>query len=575
MSLLTNRFVRRYWATAILTLILIASSLLKFNHLGHRQITYWDESFHTLAAHNLLKHPLKFTLIDQPWLPYDYKNWGGNHVWLHKPPFSMWAIALFFWAFGVNALALRLPSLLLSGGAVIWTYLIGKELSDRRAGLIAAFWAAFNPCTYQLVHGYLFSDHVDIALLFWVCASSYWLVRGLQTGRLRYHGLCGVAQGFGYLSKSYLGFLALGIWLAMWFLTRVRFLSQDEIHISYRHLLVQIAAILGMVTPWLTYAFIKYPREFIHENWHVLAHLNSDIESWGATWDRPLFDYMVAVVPVIYTGVLAATLLLAICIIRRRSWQDTFIVLWVVGVVVPHSLAQTKTPSATLIVMPALVLALAVVISRGFASREYAGFWLAAGAVLLTFPGGVSLIAGRDDFDDLTSAVPYLTTNQWILQRVFGILAIAGFFALLVWLLRRCSSHRFVHWGIVIVAICLMVPLGVRSYQESREVTETNRDDATLLTLGHVINEEFTQNACFFLDDAEGNHHELMFYSDRTVYWLGTRDLKADAAKTQASGGVPYLASRAERPEPIVLDHREVTGFRIYALAASPSSASE
>ena len=44
--------------------------------VGHSGITYWDEGFHAVVARNLTKHPLKFTLYDQPWLPYDYKGWG-------------------------------------------------------------------------------------------------------------------------------------------------------------------------------------------------------------------------------------------------------------------------------------------------------------------------------------------------------------------------------------------------------------------------------------------------------------------------------------------------------------------
>ena len=54
--------------------ILIASGVLVVRNVGHSGITYWDEGFHAVVARNLTKHPLKFTLYDQPWLPYDYKG---------------------------------------------------------------------------------------------------------------------------------------------------------------------------------------------------------------------------------------------------------------------------------------------------------------------------------------------------------------------------------------------------------------------------------------------------------------------------------------------------------------------
>ncbi len=565
--------LHRYWAGICLALILLTSSWLKLNHLGHRAITYWDESFHALTARNLLKHPLKFTLIDQPWLPYDYKSWSSNHIWLHKPPLSMWGIALSYALLGVNAFALRFPSVLLSGGAVIFTYLIGRELFDKRIGLIAAFWQAFNACSFRLIHGYLFSDHVDIALLFWVEASCYLLVRALLSGSSRTHISCGVAQGLAYLSKSYLGLLAFGISLAMWLLARLRRFPEQKHPVTFRHLLIQFAAILVTIAPWSIYALIKYPKEFIHENWYVLAHLNADIESWGATWDRPLFDYMVQIVPVIYTAVLASTVLLIYRVIRYRTWQEAFIVLWSIGVIVPHSVATTKTPSATLIVMPALVLALSVVIGRGLSNIRYASFWAAMGLVLPTFPGGRSNVAGRDDFDAIEAIAPYLMANLWIVWRVIGILG----FGMMIWfgmrLLTRRYRPRLCHSAIVLLAIALTVVPAVRSVQEAKRVTDINADDPTYLHLGQAIQRDFAENACFFLDgEPIGIHQRLMFWADRTVYMVGNRDLKANAATVKANGGVPYLISRDESEWPLVADYTVETGYRIYALTESQHS---
>jgi len=48
---------------------------------------------------------------------------------------------------GVNTLALRLPSAVLSTGAVWLTYRIGKESFGACAGLIAATLQAFTPTT--------------------------------------------------------------------------------------------------------------------------------------------------------------------------------------------------------------------------------------------------------------------------------------------------------------------------------------------------------------------------------------------------------------------------------------------
>src|SRR5437016_1135732 len=107
----------------LLALVLLGSFLLKLNHLDHLSLKALDESFHAVVARNLLKHPFTPTLIDRPVLPYDYRSWQANHVWLHKPIVPLWQIAASFALLGVSTLALRLPSAILATAASGLTYL--------------------------------------------------------------------------------------------------------------------------------------------------------------------------------------------------------------------------------------------------------------------------------------------------------------------------------------------------------------------------------------------------------------------------------------------------------------------
>ena len=179
----------------VLLCILVASAVVVLRNLGHSGITYWDEGFHAVVARNLTKHPLKFTLYDQPWLPYDYKGWGENHIWLHKPPVAMWTIWLSHLIFGINTFALRLPSAISLVVTTWLTFRIASNLFDKRAGLIAAFLQAFNPFLFESVHGYRYSDHIDIALLLWVQVSCWFLLRAIRTGKRRNYILSGVCDG--------------------------------------------------------------------------------------------------------------------------------------------------------------------------------------------------------------------------------------------------------------------------------------------------------------------------------------------------------------------------------------------
>ena len=55
----------------------------------------WDELVPTLVANAVLD--------------YDYRNWGSNHVWLHKPPLALWMQAASMRMFGVGEWPMRLP----------------------------------------------------------------------------------------------------------------------------------------------------------------------------------------------------------------------------------------------------------------------------------------------------------------------------------------------------------------------------------------------------------------------------------------------------------------------------------
>ena len=163
---------------------LFAVTLLRFRNLGHKPIKYWDELFHAIVARNLTKHFFMPTLYEKHYLPYDYMNWTNNHIWLHKPIIPLWQIAISYYILGINAFALRLPSAILSILSVFLTYMIGRELYDKKIGAVAAFLQAVNPLMMGLVHGYIFTDHINIAVIFWVEVSCYLMIKALNTLQL-------------------------------------------------------------------------------------------------------------------------------------------------------------------------------------------------------------------------------------------------------------------------------------------------------------------------------------------------------------------------------------------------------
>ena len=550
----------------ILCCILIASGALVLRNVGHSGITYWDEGFHAVVAQNLTKHPLKFTLYDQPWLPYDYKGWGENHIWLHKPPVAMWTIWLSHLIFGINTFALRLPSAISLVITTWLTFRIAADLFDKRTGLIAACLIGFNPFLFESVHGYRYSDHIDIALLLWVQVSCWFLLRAIRTGKRRHYILSGVTMGIAYLSKSYLALITFGIALVVWCVARGKQIyhkkrlsdnqTQNETiasKIRLRDIGVQLLAAIATVAPWVIYCLIYYRKEFLWEHKRVLDHLNTDVESWGASWDRPLFDYMPLFYPLFYAALVAAVLCLLVVMFRRWQLAELFVLAWGIGVVVPHTLAETKTPSATMIAVTPLLICLAAVISRAWQRRDwiYTAIWCAGMLAITIISGGRTLVKSRDQFDGLKKIAPFIETNFWIVEQLIGFGVLLAVFAGVYVLIQHQNSQRWIWLGLRTVALIIALFYAGRYVHAAYNVTERNYKVPLYKTSGQRLQREIPENACFFLDDERvGAHFDLMYYADRSTYQIynkhrkeGPRDFKSEAKKAREAGAIPYLFS--------------------------------
>jgi 4-amino-4-deoxy-L-arabinose transferase-like glycosyltransferase len=549
--------VAEKWGVALL---LVASLLLRLQNLGHDALTYWDESFHALAARNLLKHPLKPTLVDVPYLPYDFRSWGDNHVWLHKPILTLWQIALAYAALGVNTFALRLPSALLSAGAVLLTYLIGREVLDRRAAFLAASIQSLNPAIMSLVHGYLYSDHVDVALLFWTELGVYYVVRAMRTGRRRHAVLAGVAQGLAYLSKSYLAAIVTGVAVAAWVLPRVRLGRPEDARVRPAHLGVLLGATLLTVAPWTVYSMLRYPAEFAHEHAYVWKHLNTNIEEWGAPWDRLVFDYSIHLYGVFYTPALVAALALMPTACRQRHTGLWTVYAWGLGVLVPHVLSTTKTPSATVFGMPPFFLLLGMLVSEAWRGDRWAlGAWAGSMAMSLAQPAAIGGWGRGYPSPDGFGAV--MRQSLWVVWHVVGALAI-GVLALAASRFGRKRApvaartvKAMARWAAVAFATAGLCLLAVRTGQEAWKVVQRNQNEPTFSEIAAYARTVLPENAVLLFDferakENWGDHQLTMFRADRTCYRFEGAAWQDMGRTVLSRGGVPYVVShrRMELP---------------------------
>jgi 4-amino-4-deoxy-L-arabinose transferase-like glycosyltransferase len=525
--------------SALLVLILAASLVLQLQRLGEIELTVWDESFHAIVARNLLGHPLKPTLIEQPWLPYDYRDWHANHVWMHKPILPLWTIAASFSVLGVDRFALRLPSAILATACVLLTFLIGRRLVDARAAIVAAAVMATSPAMVALVRGRWFADHVDVSLLFWVELSVLFLLRAKESGRWSDVAICGFAQGCAYLSKSYLALIVTGLSVVAVVLDRpARFGPRKALGI--------LAVAVTTVAPWTIYAFVNYRQEFLFENaawWH---HLAGEWEDWGAPWQRVVFDYLPTLHHVFYVPLAAAALALAFPAIRERIFGLLFLLAWVVGVFVPHLIAPTKTPTATLIAMPPMVLLGGAIVSRALRGDLWSqAAW--AGAAVAAIVRPAVIVPPNRGYALESGLASIAAKNPWILWQ--ACIALAGT-VLLVAVgrflersesrARACMAFRT---ATVVIALLASAWLFARFGKAAlRQLVRS--EPSGYSELGDFARANLPPNAVLLVAGKGPYEHQLaMFHADRTAYPVPGRDPSELAAAVRRAGGEPYLVT--------------------------------
>ncbi len=554
-----------------LGLILVGTFLLKLRNLDHAGLHRWDEAYHAVVAQNVWKHPLTPTLIDVPYLPYDAKDWGENHVWLHKPILTFWQIALTFTVLGVNTLALRLPSALLSTGAAWLTYLIGKELLDRRAAWIAAALQAMNPFVVKLVHGYQFADHIDVALLFWVEVGIFSLARLLRTGCWNNVLLAGAAQGLAFLCKSYLAAIIFGVAITAWLLPACGLVKRAERKIDLSRLLGLLSVSALVAGPWLVYSMINFPDEFWHEHTQVLMHLHANVETWGAPWDRVIFDYLIAMYGVFYTPIIVAAVVLAGKALAERHLGLLLVFAWALGVLLPHVFAVSKTPSATLLAMPAMLLLLGYLISEACRADCWPLAALAAimGASIL-FPAIV-----RDPghgYPRTPGFAAVMNQAMWIVYHVIGALAAAILLVIAGLLARPRLPSSWSQLGATFrltVILACSIALSLLVYRAAIAAWRVTNEKVSVSDLisadaGRFARDHLPDNAVLLCEIRKGQEHlATMFYADRTCYPLPRDDVGTTARRIIQAGGLPFIVSRRGHPLPPVYTNAEL-GLMIY-----------
>lgn len=261
-----------------LVFLILGGAILRIWTASDPFLHYWDERYHMLVAKNLSKDFLFPTLYDIPYLEYDFKNWTQNHIWVHKPPMTLWLMALSFKVFGFSEYAGRLPSIVMSIASIYLVYKIAFYLfKDEKIALITAFFQSVNGLIIELAAGRVPTDHVDTTFFFFFALSVFFTLRFYRKDGIWNLIGIGVSFGFALLTK----WLVAGTILPMLF---VLFYKKE----SFRKLLgyLTLVTIIGfaMALPWQYYIHTYFPIEAAWESKYNWMHFTENIEDQGKPW---------------------------------------------------------------------------------------------------------------------------------------------------------------------------------------------------------------------------------------------------------------------------------------------------
>jgi 4-amino-4-deoxy-L-arabinose transferase-like glycosyltransferase len=308
----------------------------------------WDERYHALVAKNFIHHPFIPTLYDNPVLPYDFKNWPGNHIWVHKQPLPLWTMSASMWLFGINEIALRLPSIILTTMGIWLAFYLGSYFFNKKTGYLTAFFFSINGLIIELTAGRVATDHIDIFFLFFIELAVVLSILFVQKKKPVFNILAGVSIGAAILSKWLPALIVVPIWLLI-VIDSEKFKPKE----IFVHFIILLATCTLIFLPWQIYIFQAFPVEARWESSFNFKHFTEVIEDRTGP-----FYYFIDKMRVNYGELIYLPIVWFLWKIWKnpRNMKQLAVFIWVFIPLLVFSVAKTKMQGYMLFTSPALFI---------------------------------------------------------------------------------------------------------------------------------------------------------------------------------------------------------------------------
>jgi 4-amino-4-deoxy-L-arabinose transferase-like glycosyltransferase len=341
---------------AILSLFVASLAINFFAGISDPYINLWDERFHALVAKNMLLHPFQPMLYNDPVVDMDYNSWVISHIWLHKPPLFTWQIALSFKIFGVNELALRLPSIIMASLLVFAVYRMGKLTVNKSTGYYAALIMITSFFLIELVSGQRGIDHNDVSFLFYVTTSIWAWIEYSYSGKNKWIYIIGLFAGAAVLCKWLTGLLVFFIW----FIDLIQRKDERTNFGNWKALIISILICLAVFVPWQVYILIRFPENAFKAYAFFSKHITEPLDGHSG-----IFFFHINNLGVLYGQIVPYLILLGIYLYFVKVKESSVKISLLLGLFVVYlffAIAKTKMESHVYFASSIIFLCLASIL---------------------------------------------------------------------------------------------------------------------------------------------------------------------------------------------------------------------
>ncbi len=321
------------------------SAVILFGNLHKGDLSGYDDAAYA--------HEGKQIVLSGKWLEVRL----NGYLDFDKPPLFVWCEAASMKIFGISDFAAKFPAALLGLGTILLVYFIAREMTDR-------FWlpiiAMFVMATTQYFLKYARHAMTCVPFTFFFALAMLGYLKGQK--QQRYLFLCGIATGLANLTRSPMGWIPLVIIVLHLIVTR-----QSRLLWSKYMIACFLIAVLLPVT-WYWSQYQRYGTKFLSEHFANLIH-HAVTEQKRDAAHRALgfleYPYLLLKLywpwlPFMLIGFVGQFRKM----LREREAPASLLVIWVLCVLLPFSLAESKVLRYILAAFPAFSVLAAIILDK-------------------------------------------------------------------------------------------------------------------------------------------------------------------------------------------------------------------